>query len=56
MNGVRTNIKYRHATHCYLADKDYGERMAKALGLDLKQVIAYSKLSNKELNIQTADK
>jgi catalase len=56
MNGVRENIKYRHATHCYLADKDYGERITKALGLDLKQVIAYSKLSNKELNIQTADK
>ena len=26
------NIKYRHATHCYLADKDYGERLTKAMG------------------------
>jgi catalase len=56
MAGVRENIRYRHATHCYLADKDYGERMSKALSLDLKKVIAYSKLTNKELNVETADK
>lgn len=39
------NIKYRHASHCYLADVDYGERMSKALGLDLDKVIELSKMS-----------
>ncbi len=28
-------IKYRHAVHCYWADPDYGERITKALLLDL---------------------
>lgn len=28
------NIKYRHAVHCYKADTEYGERFAKAAGLD----------------------
>jgi catalase len=55
MTGVRENIKYRHATHCYLADEDYGKRITKALGLDLKKVQEYAKLSNKELNKVTAD-
>ncbi len=32
------NIKYRHAAHCYLADTEYGERIAKAIGLDLDKV------------------
>jgi catalase len=31
MTGVRENIRNRHATHCYLADKDYGKRIAEAL-------------------------
>jgi catalase len=56
MNGVRENIKYRHVTHCYLADKDYGTRLAKSLGLDLEKVKDYAKLSNKELNVVTANK
>ncbi|MEG1804937.1 MAG: catalase [Clostridia bacterium] len=46
---VDERIKYRHASHCYLADKDYGERITKALGLNLEKVIMYSKMSNKEL-------
>jgi catalase len=56
MTGVRENIRYRHAAHCYLADKDYGTRIAKALQLDLKKVKEYAKLSNKELNEVTADR
>lgn len=35
---VTENIKYRHAAHCYLADKDYGMGLAKALNLDMKKV------------------
>ena len=35
---VTKNIKYRHAAHCYLADKDYGTRIAKGLKLDMKMV------------------
>ncbi len=33
------NIKYRHAAHCYLADRDYGARLAKALDLNMDRVI-----------------
>lgn len=33
------NIKYRHAAHCYLADQDYGTRLAKALDLNIDRVI-----------------
>lgn len=43
------NLKYRHAAHCYLADPEYGERFAKAAGLDLNHVIELSKLGNNEL-------
>ncbi len=43
------NIKYRHAAHCYLADKEYGCRFAKATGLDEAKMIEYSKLSHDEL-------
>lgn len=46
---VTENIKYRHAAHCYLADKEYGERFTAAAGLDLNKVIELSKLSNDEL-------
>ncbi|MDR1782086.1 MAG: catalase [Bacilli bacterium] len=49
ISGATKNIQYRHCAHCYIADKDYGERLTKALGLDLNRVIEYSKLSHKEL-------
>ncbi|MDL2211896.1 catalase [Erysipelotrichaceae bacterium OttesenSCG-928-M19] len=39
------NIKYRHAAHCYIADEDYGTRMAKALNLDLNKVIELANMS-----------
>lgn len=44
------NIKYRHAVHCYLADKDYGERFAKGCHLDIKKIKEWAKLPNTELN------
>lgn len=50
---VTNNIKYRHAAHCYLADKEYGERFAKAAGLNLKKVKELSTLSNDELILAT---
>ena len=42
---VTENIKYRHAAHCYLADKEYGMRMARILKLDMDKVMALSKMS-----------
>jgi len=45
---VTDNIKYRHAAHCYLADEDYGRRIAEALGLELNRVIELSKMCREE--------
>lgn len=45
---VTTNIKYRHAAHCYLADQEYGERMAKALQLQLDKVKALARMNHQE--------
>lgn len=50
---VTKNIKYRHAVHCYKADKEYGERFAKAAGLDMKKVLELAKLDNDKLNEAT---
>ena len=54
MDGVSENIKYRHAAHCYLADPDYGTRIAKALVLDEQEMIRLSRLPNDTLNQETA--
>jgi len=35
---VTENIKYRHVSHCYMADEDYGNRLSDALGLDFNKV------------------
>jgi catalase len=48
MMPVTDNIKYRHAAHCYLADKEYGTRLAKALGLDVSKVESLVALSEDE--------
>ena len=45
---VTDNIKYRHAAHCYLADEEYGTRIAQALGLDLDRVIKLVHMSIEE--------
>ena len=38
MAPVTDNIKYRHAAHCYLADKEYGTRLAEGMHLNLQRV------------------
>lgn len=43
---VTENVKYRHAAHCYLADKEYGTRLAEALGLDLWKVADLSEMTH----------
>ena len=45
---VTDNIKYRHAAHCYLADLEYGTRMAEALALKLDKVVALAKMTLEE--------
>jgi catalase len=45
---VTDNIKYRHAAHCYLADKDYGTRLAKGLKLDMAEVKKLAAMSEPE--------
>ena len=45
---VTENIKYRHAAHCYLADPEYGKRIADALGLNMDQVIKLANMSKDE--------
>ncbi len=46
---VTINIKYRHAVHCYLADREYGELITEALGLNLEKVKELAKLDNRGL-------
>lgn len=53
MMPVTKNIKYRHAVHAYLADHDYGDKMAKALDLNMEKVKELSLLNNNELNQAT---
>ncbi|MGF7002698.1 catalase [Lachnospiraceae bacterium PFB1-21] len=48
MDGVTANIRLRHAAHCYLADKEYGTRIAEGLGLSLEEVIRLAEMSHKE--------
>lgn len=50
---VTNNIKYRHAVHCLKADREYGQRITDAMGLDIKKVEALSALSNDEMNSAT---
>ena len=45
---VTENIKYRHAAHCYLADREYGTRLAEALNLSLNEVLRLASMSEKE--------
>ena len=50
---VTDNIKYRHAAHCYLADCEYGTRLAEALSLSVDEVKRLASLSEKERLEQT---
>jgi catalase len=45
---VTDNIKYRHAAHCYLADEEYGRRIAEALRLKLDKVVELAKMGREE--------
>jgi len=38
MQGTTLLVQKRHIRHCYLADPAYGEGVAKALGVDIKEV------------------
>ncbi|MEG1075086.1 MAG: catalase [Ruthenibacterium sp.] len=49
IESVDEKIKYRHAAHCLLADKEYGERFVAAAGLDLKRATEYSTFTNAAL-------
>ena len=48
MMPVTYNIKYRHTAHCYLADKEYGTRLAEAMNLDMVWVEHLASLSEEE--------
>ena len=48
MQGTTENIRERHAAHCYLADPEYGTRIAEAVGVDLDRVIELSKMSHED--------
>ena len=48
MMQVTYNIKYRHAAHCYLADKEYGTRLAEAMNLDMVWVEHLASLNETE--------
>ena len=50
---VTDNIKYRHAAHCYLADTEYGTRLADALKLDLNEIKRLAAMSEKERLYET---
>ena len=51
MKDTTLQIKHRWISHCYRADKDYGERLAEALGIDIKDVvIENSKRDSREKN------
>lgn len=52
---VTDNVKYRHAAHCYLADKDYGTRLAEGLHLELKRVEELAAMSEKDRLWATRD-
>ena len=50
---VSQNIKYRHAAHCYLADSEYGTRLAEAMMLQLSEVQRLAAMSQKERLYET---
>jgi catalase len=56
MMPVTMNIKYRHAAHCYLADEDYGKRLAATMELDFGEVMRLASMSEKERLEATATK
>lgn len=53
---VTKNIKYRHAAHCYLADAEYGSRLADALELDIFEVKRLASMNEAERLEATSSK
>ncbi|MDR1734421.1 MAG: catalase [Oscillospiraceae bacterium] len=45
---VSTNVRLRHAAHCYKADPDYGRRIAEIMNLDPHEVKRLAGLSHAE--------
>ena len=45
---VTDNIKYRHAAHCFLADPEYGTRIAEGLHLDMAKVRSLASMTEPE--------
>jgi catalase len=57
MMTVTDNIKYRHAAHCYLADCEYGLRLADALGLNVERLVEIINMTEDErLEVTSAEK
>lgn len=54
LSGALERIQYRQAAVFYKADKDYGTRVATALGLDISKVTALAALSDEERAAATA--
>ena len=48
MRSVTENIKYRHAAHCYLADFEYGRRIAESMMLSMDRVLQLAEMSEEE--------
>lgn len=48
MKPVTYNIKFRHTAHCYLADEEYGTRLAEAMHLSLDWVKHLASISEEE--------
>ncbi len=48
MAGTTANIRERHAAHCYLADVEYGTRIAEAVGVSLARVVELAEMSHAE--------
>lgn len=49
---VTDNIKYRHASHCYMADIEYGTKLAQALSLNLEKVKELASVKNHKQRLQ----
>lgn len=54
IDGAAEAVKYRHAAHCFLAEEEYGTRLAKALSLTLEKVKELSRMTHDERMRATA--
>ena len=54
LGGAQKRIQLRQTTVFYKADADYGSRVAKGLGLDIKEVERLAGMSQEEMAKATA--